>query len=110
MFVEVLLGGGVVSFVFLVAICATLAGYAARLLYIRSDGFSFAASFLFIACVLFGFMGEEIDSGPIAIGFWYCAAALPWLCEKSAKPVPVLSRPRENVNMTVSAFSHPEVL
>jgi hypothetical protein len=88
MFMEVLLGGGVASFVLLVAICAVLSAYAARLLYTRRDGFSFAASSLFIACLLFGFMGEEIDSGPVGICFWYCAAVLPWLCERAAKGAP----------------------
>ena len=88
MFMEVLLGGGVASFALLVVICAVLSKYAARLLYSRRDGFSFAASSLFIACLLFGFMGEEIDSGPVGICFWYCAAVLPWLCARLAKRAP----------------------
>jgi hypothetical protein len=88
MFIEVLLGGGVPSFVLLVAVCAVLSANAARLLCTRRDGFSFAISSLFIACVLFGFMGEEIDSGPVGICFWYCAAVLPWLCERAAKVLP----------------------
>jgi hypothetical protein len=93
MFIEVLLGGGVASFVLLVALCAGLSANAARLLYTRSDGFSFAVSSLFIACLLFGFMGEEIDSGPVGICFWYCAAVLPWLCARVVKRVP---RPIQN--------------
>ena len=88
MFMEVLLGGGVASFVLLLAICAVLSAYAARLLYTRRDGFSFAVSSLFIACLLFGFMGEEIDSGPVGICFWYCATVLPWLCQRVAKGAP----------------------
>jgi hypothetical protein len=38
--------------------------------------------------MLFGFMGEEIDSGPVAMCFWYSAAVLPWLCEQTSKRVP----------------------
>jgi O-antigen ligase len=88
MFVEVLLGGGVPSLVLLGALCAVLFASAARLLWKRNDGFSFATASLFIACVLFGFMGEEIDSGPVAIGFWYSAAVLPWLCKRTRRRVP----------------------
>jgi O-Antigen ligase len=88
MFVEVLLGGGVPSLVLLVTLCAVMSVSAARLLYTRRDGFSFAITSLFIACVLFGFMGEEIDSGPVAICFWYSAAVLPWLCEHTVKRAP----------------------
>ena len=83
MFVEVLSGGGVVSFVPLVGLCVLLSIYAVRLLYAKKDRFSFATASLFIACLLFGSTGQEIDSGPVAIAFWYCAAALPGLYEDS---------------------------
>ncbi len=85
MFFEVLLGGGVVSFVFFLALCITLSTYAARLLFLREDRFAFALSTLFIASLLFGSMGGEIDSGPIAITFWCAAVALPRLCESFVK-------------------------
>jgi hypothetical protein len=108
MFFEVLLGGGVTSFAFLVALCATLGVHAARLLYGRGDGFSFATSSLFIACMLFGFMGDEVDSGPVAIGFWYCAAALPCLYAESVRPALVLGRPRKKLDVAVGTFTHSE--
>jgi len=92
MFVEVLSGGGLLSFVLLIALCVTLSIYAARLLYLRSDRFSFATSSLFIACLMLGFMGEELDSGPMAMGFWFCAAVLPWLYEQSLKQAPTARR------------------
>lgn len=79
MFFEVLSGGGLLSFALMVALTATLLVYAVRLLVLRKDRFSFAVSLLFIACLLFGFMGDEIDSGPVAIAFWYSVAVLPWL-------------------------------
>lgn len=84
-FVEVLVGGGVLSFALLIALCATLSVYAARLLVAKRDRLSFATSSLLLACLLFGAMGEEIDSGPVAVGFWYCAAVLPGLCECALK-------------------------
>jgi hypothetical protein len=88
MFLEVLLGGGVLSFALLIALCAVLSVCAARLLYSRTDSFSFAVVTLFIACMLFGFMGEEIDAGPVAMCFWYSAAVLPWLWEETSRRVP----------------------
>jgi hypothetical protein len=93
MFVEVLSGGGLLSFALLIALCVILSVYAARLLYLRRDRFSFATSSLFIACLMLGFMGEEIDSGPVAMAFWFCAAVLPWLYGQSLKQAPVVSRP-----------------
>lgn len=87
MFMEVLLGGGVLSFALLIGLCAVLSVWAARLLYSRRDSFSFAVVSVFIACMLFGFMGEEIDSGPVAICFWYSAAVLPWLGEEASRRV-----------------------
>jgi hypothetical protein len=96
MFVEVLSGGGVLSFVPLIALCVTLSTYAVRLLYRRRDRFSFATSSLFIACLLLGFTGEELDSGPVAMGFWFCAAVLPQLYEQSLKQTrAVCRRPQE---------------
>lgn len=87
MFMEVLLGGGVLSFALLLALCAVLSVWAARLLFLRRDSFSFAVVSLFIACMLFGFMGDEIDSGPVAMCFWYSAAVLPWLGQEIPRRV-----------------------
>ena len=85
MFFEVLSGGGLVSFSLLMVLCITLAVYAARLLYLRRDRLSFATGTLFVACLLFGFMEETIDSGPVAICFWCAAAILPRLYKSSPK-------------------------
>lgn len=95
-FVEVLAGGGVLSFGPLIALCVTLSAYVVRLLYLRRDRFAFAASSLFIACLLLGFTGEGLDSGPVAMGFWFCAAVLPRLFEQSLKQTrAVCRRPQE---------------
>ena len=83
MFVEVLCGGGLLSFVPLTALCVALCACALRLLFKRRDRLSFTASSLFFVCLLFGFTGEELDSGPVAMGFWFCATVLPWLYAQS---------------------------
>jgi hypothetical protein len=99
MFVEVLCGGGLLSFALLMALCATLSVYVLRILYQRRDRLSFAISALFIVCVLFGLTGEELDSGPVATSFWFCAAVLPWIYEQSFKDAPSDSRPLPKIGM-----------
>ena len=79
MFFEILLGGGVLSFVLFIALCLILSMYAARILYQNRDRFSLAIASLFFASLILGSMGDEIDSGPVAICFWYSVAVLPWL-------------------------------
>ena len=81
MFFEVLTGGGVLSFALLLALCITLSVYGARVLYAHGDRLSFVTVSLFFACLRFGSMGEGLDSEPVATGFSYCAAVLPWLYE-----------------------------
>lgn len=78
-FFEVLSGGGLPSLVFLAALCLTLSVYAVRLLCAAKDRSSFAVSALFIACLMLGSMGSDVDSGPVAISFWCAAAILPQL-------------------------------
>jgi O-antigen ligase len=84
MFFEILLGGGVLSFALFLALCIMLSIYAACLLCKNRDRFSFAIVSLFFATLIFGSMGDEIDSGPAALCFWYSVAVLPWLYERSA--------------------------
>jgi hypothetical protein len=93
MFIEVLSGGGVLSFALLIGICLTICRYAVLLLYAKGDRLSFATSSLLLACLLFGSMGEEIDSGPVAVGFWYCVAVLPLLYEHYVKCTSVTAGP-----------------
>jgi hypothetical protein len=88
MFIEVLAGGGILSFALILALCATLSTYALRLLLSRRDRLTFALSTLFITSLLFGFMGDEIHSGPVAIGFWISVAALPVMYESFKKKAP----------------------
>jgi glycosyltransferase involved in cell wall biosynthesis len=110
MFVEVLAGGGVLSFTLLIALCLTVSAYAIRLLYFKRDRLSFATSSLLLACVLFGSMGEEIDSRPAAIGFWYCAAVLSWLYEQHAKVAIAPAERHKSLPMGVTALPNHEAL
>jgi len=87
-FFEVLSGGGAVTFALFLTLCVLLSIYTARLLYLRKDRLSFATGTLFIACLLLGFTGETIDSGPVAICFWCSATALPLLHEWSLRRTP----------------------
>jgi O-Antigen ligase len=87
-FIEILTGGGVLSFALLIGLCASLSACAVRLLLTRSDRFSFALSTLFLASLLFGFMGDPLHSGPVAMAFWGTAASLPELHESSMKRQP----------------------
>jgi O-antigen ligase len=88
MFFEILVGGGVLTFALFMALCIMLSVYAANLLYRNRDRFSFAVATLFFASIIFGSMGDEIDSGPVAMCFWYSASALPLLYERSLKQTP----------------------
>jgi len=81
MFLEILLGGGVVSLALFMALCIMLSVQAAYLLFKNRDRFTFAIATLFFASLVFGAMGDEIDSGPVAMCFWYSATVLPWMCE-----------------------------
>lgn len=96
-FFEVLSGGGVISFTLFLALCLTLSVYAVRLLWASKDRVGFATASLFIVTLLFAFMLDEIDSGPIAVSFWCAAAILPRLHEsllrratQCAEPGPAL--------------------
>jgi hypothetical protein len=102
MFFEVLVGGGVPSLLLFVILCLTVFVYVCRLLYRTRDRFSLAVSSLFIACLLFGCMSEEFDSGPTAISFWYSVAVLPCLYERFVKRAPRIVEAGSRMPMSVS--------
>lgn len=104
MFFEVFSGGGLLSFALFVFLFLTLLLYAVRLLDVRRDALPFAVSSLFIVCALFGAMGEEIDSGPVAIGFWFSAAALPLLYSKAFHLKARLTRTCSGAHMPARAL------
>jgi len=105
MFFEILLGGGVLSSVLFLALCLVLSMYAARLLYKNRDRFSFAIASLFFATLAFGSMGDEIDSGPVGICFWYSAAVLPWLYQRSSTRAKLKDESTGHFPLTASALN-----
>ena len=109
MFFEILLGGGVPSFALFTALCVTLSVYAAYLLFKNRDHFSFAIASLFFATLIFGSMGDEIDSGPAALCFWYSVAALPWLYERTSVRATRPVESRRQLPMTAGSQLNSEV-
>jgi len=85
MFFEILLGGGALSFALFAALCVLLCVYCTYLLFKSRDRFSFAIACLFFASLIFGSMGDEIDSGPVAMCFWFSATVLPRLYQRSLR-------------------------
>jgi hypothetical protein len=107
MFFEILLGGGVLSFVLFTALCIILSVYAAYLLLKKRDHFSFAIASLFFASLIFGSMGDEIDSGPVGMCFWYSAAVLPWVYERSFKRATHPDESCRRLPMSAGALNEP---
>jgi len=105
MFFEILVGGGVLSFALFTALCLMLCRQAAYLLYKNRDRFSFAITTLFFASFIFGAMGDEIDSGPVGMCFWYAVATLPWLYERSSARARHKDDLRNHLPMTASALN-----
>jgi hypothetical protein len=105
MFFEILLGGGVLSFALFTTLCVTLSLYATFLLFKNRNRFSFAVACLFFAALVFGSMGEDIDSGPVAMCLWYSAAALPWICKRSLRRAARREELYEHLPMKVMAVN-----
>lgn len=78
-FVDVFVGGGLVTeLAFLVLVIAMLV-YAVKLLRRRRDAHSFAAACLMITVILIGSVGAGIDSTPFGFIFWSLVTTLPLL-------------------------------
>ena len=79
-FVEVLVGGGILSLAVLALLWCVLIGYILTLLSRENDSLSFAASSLLPLVFLMAAGGwGDFDSGPLALTFWCLAAMLPLL-------------------------------
>ena len=79
-FVEVLVGGGILSFAFLGLLSCVLALYALTLLLRKNDRLSFATSALLpLALVMAAGGWGDFDAGTVALTFWCLAAMLPQL-------------------------------
>jgi hypothetical protein len=79
-FLEVLVGGGILSFTVLALLCSVLVVYALTLLSRKNDRLSFAMSSLLPMVLLMASGGwGDFDSGPVGFTFWCLAATLPLL-------------------------------
>jgi O-antigen ligase len=79
MFVEVLLGGGLLSLIPLVALCLLLSFGAFQLLSKGRTQIEFTCGVMFIVTLALGAMGGDIAFGQVGITFWSLAAAIPAL-------------------------------
>ena len=77
MFMEVFVGGGVLSLIPFLALCM-LSLYRASLLILKGKTLvEFTCGMLFFASVAFGAMGADFGYGPMGITFWTLVAAIP---------------------------------
>lgn len=80
-FVEVLLGGGLISFAFIMLLFATLALYVFWLLRRGRDTTSFCVAALFVGYAIFGSVGVTLETGIAGAALWSVAAMAPALME-----------------------------
>jgi hypothetical protein len=85
-FVEVLAGGGVVSFTVFIVLWIAILVYALRVL--RSAPMtptSFAVISLFVVTTSFVLIGSELESDPAALTLWVIVISLPMLAQRHAQ-------------------------
>jgi hypothetical protein len=78
MFFETFAGGGFPAIAILVILCLVVSAYAMNL-FRHDTNLGFTATILFMVTMMLGFIGADIDSGPVAITFWSLAASFPLL-------------------------------
>jgi len=76
MFVELFVGGGLISLLLFVVVCVLMTYQAIRLTRKRPRLVDITAVSLFVACFAFGFVGSDIDSGPVGMTFWSLSSIL----------------------------------
>lgn len=83
MFFETFLGGGLLAITILIILCVVMSAYVIRV-FCQDTSLSFTVTILFLATMMFGFIGATLDSGPAAIVFWSLAASVPILQNRSS--------------------------
>ncbi len=78
-FFEVFVGGGLLGLAVFLALLSMLGIYALRKMKAHGRATDFTLCALFVATVLMGTVGGELDSTPYAFTFWGLVAALPLL-------------------------------
>ena len=76
-FVEILLGGGLLSLIPCMALCFWLIRRALQFLSKKRTDLEFACGALFIVTMTLGLLGGDIGNGEVGITFWSLAAAIP---------------------------------
>lgn len=86
-FFEVLVGGGVLGAALYLLLCASLVGFAGRLLRIASGQPSAvaAAGLLFVTLLIGLATPAALQAGPLGFAFWSLTALLPELCSEAAR-------------------------
>lgn len=84
-FIEILSGGGIVSFAIFLLVWVLLLFYAFRLLRGRLTPTSFAVIGLLVVTSSFVFIGGELEADPAALTFWILVASVPLLCQQQEK-------------------------
>jgi hypothetical protein len=89
-FFDVFVGGGILSVSLFVILFIVLGVEAVKLLRERDDALSFGACCLFVAVLIPGLVGADIDSSPSGFTLWSLVTILPMLAKQE-----VVSRLRE---------------
>jgi len=79
MFVETLLGGGIIAATILLFLCVMMLADAVRVFRLGNTNVTFLVGVLCLLTLFSGVLGATLDSGPTAITFWSLAAILPIL-------------------------------
>jgi O-Antigen ligase len=110
-FLEVLVGGGILSFTVLALLTCVLVFYALTLLSRKNDRLSFATSALLPMVLVMASVGwGDFDSGPVALTFWCLAAMLPLLRGQARARASVMlgtQRHRQTSLVRATAPGHP---
>lgn len=78
-FFEAFVGGGLLALGTFLVLIALLTRDAAWLFFRSRDRLAFAGCALFMAALLFGFIGGELDAGQLGFPFWMLVSLLPYL-------------------------------
>lgn len=84
LFVEVLLGGGLLSLIPCLALCFSIVRPAIRLLSRKGTELQFVAGALFLITFSIALLGGDVASGEIGIAFWSLTAAIPALSRSAS--------------------------
>ena len=88
-FFEAFVGGGILSAIVFIVLFLVLAVHVRKLLGQRKDSVTFAVCALFLAMMVLGSIGEDLDTSPFGFAFWCMITILPLLRSKFLKSAPL---------------------